>query len=218
MKGRHGFTLIEMALVLVIIGIIIGMVLKGRSLIKTADAKKTATQVRQMETKVWEFFSRYHRFPGDCDGDRISDAQVTNDKSGLDNTPDSGFCTSTTTDSDLDRAYAELKQAKIIDVDDDNSNIAETSSGGVIYIGYATPDGGTEKYNAIALAQITCLEAKTLDDIVDGKLDSGKGRVRVMTGAGTFSTTSDASSGPWNSVCPTEDTRISVVYLYDETP
>lgn len=41
--GNNGFTLIEMAIVLIIIGIIIGAVVKGKDLVRSAEQKKLYT-------------------------------------------------------------------------------------------------------------------------------------------------------------------------------
>ena len=40
LKNNKGFTLIEMAIVLIIIGIIIGAVVKGKDIIKSGEQKK----------------------------------------------------------------------------------------------------------------------------------------------------------------------------------
>ena len=42
--NQQGFTLIEMAIVLIIIGIIIGAVIKGKDLIRSAEQKKIYTK------------------------------------------------------------------------------------------------------------------------------------------------------------------------------
>ncbi|MDI6891177.1 MAG: prepilin-type N-terminal cleavage/methylation domain-containing protein [Thermodesulfovibrionales bacterium] len=60
-----GFTLIELAIVLVIIGIILGAVLKGQDLIAGARAKKFATWGQQWEASQWTYFDRKGRFAGD---------------------------------------------------------------------------------------------------------------------------------------------------------
>ena len=61
-KGSAGFTLIEMAIVLVVIGLIIGAVLKGQDLIANARAKKYANFARQAEVSQWAYFDRNGRF------------------------------------------------------------------------------------------------------------------------------------------------------------
>ncbi|NPA58431.1 MAG: prepilin-type N-terminal cleavage/methylation domain-containing protein, partial [Aquificae bacterium] len=56
MKEKHkqkGFTLIELAIVLVIIGIILGAILKGQELIKNAQAKRVQNDMRGLEAAVW---------------------------------------------------------------------------------------------------------------------------------------------------------------------
>lgn len=55
---QGGFTLIEMAIVLVIIGLIIGAVLKGQDLIQNARAKKFVNFVRAAEIAQWTHLDR----------------------------------------------------------------------------------------------------------------------------------------------------------------
>lgn len=65
MHRRQGFTLIEMSIVLVIIGLIIGGVLAGRELIHSAMLRKQITQIEQYNTAVNTFIGKYNTFPGD---------------------------------------------------------------------------------------------------------------------------------------------------------
>lgn len=63
-SSSSGFTLIEMALVLVIIGLIIGAILKGQDLINSARAKRMSAWARSAETAQWAHLDRYGRFNG----------------------------------------------------------------------------------------------------------------------------------------------------------
>ena len=67
MRRAQGFTLIELAIVLVIIGIIIGMVLKGQDLIQNARIKSFVNKTRHWETYMWIYYDRKGKFPGDDD-------------------------------------------------------------------------------------------------------------------------------------------------------
>ena len=74
-RDRSGFTLIELAIVLVIIGIILGMILKGQDLIESARIKKAQEIIENGYVKA--FVSAYDKSgipPGDTDGDFIIDA------------------------------------------------------------------------------------------------------------------------------------------------
>ncbi|MEF3168312.1 MAG: prepilin-type N-terminal cleavage/methylation domain-containing protein [Deltaproteobacteria bacterium] len=65
MKGQRGFTLVELAMVLVIIGLILGAVMKGQALIQQAKVKKTIAQVDGIRAAVLTFYDRYGQYPGD---------------------------------------------------------------------------------------------------------------------------------------------------------
>ena len=88
MKNQKGFTLVEMAVVLVIIGILMGAILKGQELIKSAKEKKFFTQIRYLATVQYTFLDRMGHYAGDRDGDGIID--------------------------DNDRAWDELKRQQLI--------------------------------------------------------------------------------------------------------
>ncbi len=66
MKYRHhGFTLVEIAIVLVIIGLILGGILKGQALIDSARVRSMANDVNGIRTAWQAFQDRYNSLPGD---------------------------------------------------------------------------------------------------------------------------------------------------------
>jgi prepilin-type N-terminal cleavage/methylation domain-containing protein len=65
-KTNSGFTLIELSIVLVIIGLIIGGVMVGRDLIRTAELRKLYSQEQQIISSVNTFRVKYKCLPGDC--------------------------------------------------------------------------------------------------------------------------------------------------------
>lgn len=62
---RAGFTLIELSVVLVIIGLIVGGVLVGQDLIKAAQVRAQITQIERYNTAVNTFRVKYGYLPGD---------------------------------------------------------------------------------------------------------------------------------------------------------
>ncbi len=62
---NKGFTLVEMAIVLVIIGLILGMVFKGKELIDGAKVKNLAAQYNKILAATNTFYERYGFYPGD---------------------------------------------------------------------------------------------------------------------------------------------------------
>lgn len=66
MKHKQmGFTLVEIAIVLVIIGLLLGGVLKGQELITQAKIKNIANDFNGMSAAVYAYQDRYKAFPGD---------------------------------------------------------------------------------------------------------------------------------------------------------
>src|SRR5688500_4536700 len=62
----HGFTLIELSIVLVIVGLIVGGILVGRDLIHSAELRKTVRQVEKFDAGVNTFRLKYNCSAGDC--------------------------------------------------------------------------------------------------------------------------------------------------------
>ncbi len=65
MKHERGFTLVEIAIVLMIIGLLIGGILKGQELITNARVLMTVQQVRSIDAAVLTFQGSYGALPGD---------------------------------------------------------------------------------------------------------------------------------------------------------
>lgn len=66
MKNKQmGFTLVEIAIVLVIIGLLLGGVLKGQELINSAKVKNLANDFRSISSFVYAYQDRFRALPGD---------------------------------------------------------------------------------------------------------------------------------------------------------
>lgn len=87
MRQRKGFTLVELSIVLVIIGLLIGGILAAQSMISTAKINAQVRQIGQFDSMVLNFKDSYRYLPGDAptfggDGDGVIELTAT---SGYDN-------------------------------------------------------------------------------------------------------------------------------------
>ncbi len=65
MNHRSAFTLVELAIVLVIIGLIVGGVLVGKDLIRNAELQTIITEKEHYTAALWTFRGKYNALPGD---------------------------------------------------------------------------------------------------------------------------------------------------------
>ncbi|MBL8450864.1 MAG: prepilin-type N-terminal cleavage/methylation domain-containing protein [Dechloromonas sp.] len=75
MKNKQaGFTLVEIAIVLVIIGLLLGGVLKGQELINSARVKNMVGDFRTVSALVYGYQDRFRAFPGDQNQNQLDTA------------------------------------------------------------------------------------------------------------------------------------------------
>ena len=80
-RTQHGFTLVEIAIVLVMIGLLLGGVLKGQDLIDGARVRNLADMNAGIQAAYYGFIDRYRQVPGDmraaAAASAIGDAAIT---------------------------------------------------------------------------------------------------------------------------------------------
>jgi prepilin-type N-terminal cleavage/methylation domain-containing protein len=193
-----GFTLIELAIVLVIIGIIIGAVLKGQDLIEGARHKKLVTEVRLWDVLTWAFLDRKGYLPGDGDKDGLIDGGTTTVKADLQTL--SGAPTANSITLGSFRFYLWLgtdgtspKNKNILTITNHDITPAAFSSDELAYM-------------------------ESIDVAIDGTSDGIKGRVRASGDATVYSGTwvgtvsGGPASGTWTA------TTKGLVYYFDRSP
>jgi prepilin-type N-terminal cleavage/methylation domain-containing protein len=91
MRKQTGFTLIEIAIVLVIIGLLLGGVLKGQELITAARVRNLAAQQDGVKIAYLGFQDRYRALPGDYSS-TLAGANIPGPTATLGCTPASPTC------------------------------------------------------------------------------------------------------------------------------
>ncbi|GBE31767.1 hypothetical protein BMS3Bbin05_00670 [bacterium BMS3Bbin05] len=156
-REEKGFTLIELAIVIVIIGILLGLVLRGSDLIQGAKNKKIRAIPGKWEVPIWTYYDREGVFPGDTTGDGLIDTPA--------NVP---------TDLDTDSiAHPPASPASIEGVITEIESVALVC-GSAVTRNAMLIGGGV----APAVATLDVKVAKRIDEDIDGTVDGQKGRVR----------------------------------------
>lgn len=62
---RRGFTLIELAVVLLVVGLLVGGVLSGRSLLRASELRSVSSDFTRYQTAARSFRDQYRALPGD---------------------------------------------------------------------------------------------------------------------------------------------------------
>lgn len=65
MNNNSGFTLVEIAIVMVIIGLLVGGILKGQAMIDNAKVKRVTEDMEGLRAATFAFLDRYGMLPGD---------------------------------------------------------------------------------------------------------------------------------------------------------
>lgn len=101
-EQTHAFTLVELSIVLVILGLLTGGILTGQSLIRAAELRSVTTELHRYQTATQTFRDKYMAIPGDMntatkfwgdDNAACPDAAVTNGTPGTCNGDNNGTIT-----------------------------------------------------------------------------------------------------------------------------
>lgn len=226
---QNGFTLVEIAIVLVIIGLLLGGVLKGQELINSAKAKSLVNHFRTMLTAIYAYQDRFRFMPGD---DPAADQHVGGGNASTPTTEArgngriGGSWNSTTSTDESFRVWEHLRRANLLtgttDVSDNTNYSPRNADNGRIGItGYApiSPAAGSATDPSASLpmtgAFFICSDgiSARLARQVDSTMDDGlthTGNVRAMAqvdGAGPATGTavnivaSDEATGTLYTVC-----------------
>lgn len=139
-RGKQGgFTLVEIAIVLVIIGLLIGGVLKGREMITNAKIKRIENDFAGVAAAIYAYQDRYGVLPGD---DPAASSRFSGTWAGADNGNGngniSGGWSSTNNTQESRKIWKHLRGAGLIAGPVDNTNASyqqpSNSFGGLVGI------------------------------------------------------------------------------------
>jgi prepilin-type N-terminal cleavage/methylation domain-containing protein len=217
--NQKGFTLLELAIVLVIIGIILGAILKGQELINNAKAKRLLNDTKGLATLQYTFYDRYGRFAGDCDNngaiDALANSLLTPESF---NTNKHQFCydpnnIAAQPADNYNAQWEELAQAQLISFSNAR-DVARNPYNGALYSAYVATQNPFVAYNVIVATNVPCYAAKVVDQAIDGSIDANSGNVRILSGNNFGNgTTSDPTWG-----CTSEQQLVAYVYFFDRRP
>jgi prepilin-type N-terminal cleavage/methylation domain-containing protein len=216
--NQKGFTLLELAIVLVIIGIILGAILKGQELINNAKAKRLLNDTKGLATLQYTFYDRYGRFAGDCDNNGAIDASASSNVTpAYFNATTYGFCYNPTNSNgpqpnySLDAQWQELGQAQLVSFSN-TRDVARNPYNGALYSA-SVNDSNNIPYNVVVATQVPCYAAKVVDQAIDGSIDANNGNVRILNGS-NYGNAQNGST--WD--CDSEQQLVSYVYFFDRRP
>ncbi len=162
MRNQHGFTLIEIAIVLVVIGLLLGGIIKGRSFIDSAKMKNVTKQAESLSAAIYGYQDQYSYVPGDDNAANSRWGSATN-----------GNANGRINGQEYRYAPQHLALAGLITGSYDGSTFITHKYGGQIRLTYQNIRGHGAN-NLIRFDNLPAKAAEALDKALDdGKPDSG---------------------------------------------
>jgi prepilin-type N-terminal cleavage/methylation domain-containing protein len=207
---RKGFTLVELSIVLIIVGLIIGGVMKGKDMINSSKQKKFLTTF----VKGWQVAVNQYE---DRTGQVLGDGTVNGGTAGVTNGVRENRNLSNTT-----TVQAALRNVGL--------DVPTTNTGGGAGV---APDGGsynidgkyvastvignlnTQQVNGVArnvfyMTGIPTDVAMALDTMIDGTQNAGLGDCRLSAAANTNLV--DSNTLPWGSAQTTQTVNVTILF------
>lgn len=234
-RKQGGFTMVELAIVLVIAGIILTAVLKGTDMINKAKIERVTSDLKGLQGMLLEHEKRTGRLPGDCNengvigyiaftGNAIDNNQYAYN---VDSDPDAAGRCDSIAQSETDnanRVWSDLRKANIVDPSRTNINLTKHTLTDFYAVGNITEStsGASHPINVIVAHGLPLWLAKGIDVAIDGpqsvageELNGGaRGRVRLYaTEDGTV--TDDGAAWPQDNVGGGDYQFVAITFQFD---
>lgn len=205
-KQQKGFTLIEIAIVLVIIGLLVGGVLQGQELIENSRVKQAVKDLNGSAAALFAYQDRYGRVPGD-DGNAATLAARGASWTGVgagdvDGNLEIATNQTFTGANESGAFWQQLKAAGFISGNPADTGVLALPTnawGGLLGVTSAVMGGGLAG-NKVCLSQVPGTSSIAIDaELDDGQGDSGRLRATLgSTGGINTNPTNTALAAPYS--------------------
>ncbi|MFN3238534.1 MAG: type II secretion system protein [Pseudomonadales bacterium] len=191
---QQGFTLVEIAVVLVIIGLLLGAILQGTELIDNSRIKKASSDISSIAAAYLSYQDRYKRLPGD-DGDlaalnaRGGDWAAVTQAGGNDGRLTANLNNTWNGGGEHDAFWQHLRAAGYIagnPADENAQALPRNAWGGLMGVTTQAMGGGLNGIK-LCMSQVPGKAASALDLQLDDGLGNS-GRLRATLGASGVNT------------------------------
>jgi prepilin-type N-terminal cleavage/methylation domain-containing protein len=169
--NQKGFTLVEIAIVMVIIGLLIGGILKGQEMVQNAKVKRVVKSADELRAAVMTFYDKYGQFPGDENSAVFPP--------GIDTT--TGNNNGQIAGAEVFAVFSDLVLANLISgTYNGTSNLPSHPFGGTYRLQWVNPGTGAKHYITYSnLPAEVCLE-------IDTKYDDGINNTGSIIGSAAY--------------------------------
>lgn len=235
---QRGFTLVEVAVVLALLGVLTAITFKSQELVEQYKQTQFVTSVRVLQANLNAYRTAYGRWPGDCNRDGLLDHAFLDISLLTNDVYDYGIPTALTAAASASTTYAlgmlcpattlapfdpinvpfnELKWGGQTPSGEPNRKSASHAMGGFAFLGAfninPAINNTEDRFNALVLTQVPIQAARRLAVALDGADGpaANLNRVRRSDDLATFAPL-------WTAADETELKRITVVVFFDRMP